>query len=93
MDNGIELQFALRAPGSGPLAAVICALADWLEDPACNGQHRALIARLLAQGEVPGALADRAQHRLMSYADQVEALHGAVFNGDMAERPALRAVV
>lgn len=93
MDNAMELQFALRAPGSGPLAAVICALADWLEDPNCNQQHRALVTRLLANGEVPAILADRAQNRLVSYAEQVEALHGAVFQAPADSKPMLRAVV
>lgn len=93
MDNAVELQFALRAPGSGSLAAVICALADWLEDPNCNQQHRALVARLLANAEVPAALADRAQNRLVSYAEQVEMLHSAVFQAPAEAKPVLRAVV
>ncbi len=92
MDNAVELQFALRSPDAGPLAAVICALADWLEDPHCNSQHRALVARLLNQGEVPSVLACKAQDRLVAYAEQVEALHTAVFEAPV-ERPILRAVV
>lgn len=78
-----ELAFALRSPASGPLAAVVCALADLFEDPSFNEGHRALLSDLLAGGEVPQFLAERAAERLSSFASSLEALHREV----MAEGP------
>ena len=73
-----ELAFALRSPNSGPLAAVICALADLFEDPSFNEGHRVLLSQLLAGGEVPQFLAERAAERLTSFASSLEDLHRQV---------------
>lgn len=73
-----ELAFALRSPNSGPLAAVICALADLFEDPSFNEGHRALLGQLLAGGEIPQFLAERATERLTSFANSLEDLHARV---------------
>ena len=73
-----ELAFALRSPTSGPLAAVVCALADLFEDPSFNAGHRALLGQLLAGGEVPQFLAERAAERLSSFASSLEDLHREV---------------
>lgn len=70
-----ELAFALRSPGSGSLAAVVCALSDWLEDPHFNASQRDLILALVAQGVVPRALADQAAERLEQFATDLESLH------------------
>ena len=77
--NPQELAFALRSPISGPLAAVICALADLFEDPSFNEGHRALLQGLLERGEIPQSLADNAMARLTSFASSLESLHTQVF--------------
>jgi hypothetical protein len=97
-----ELAFALRSPNSGPLAAVICALADLFEDPSFNEGHRALLGQLLAGGEIPQFLAERATERLTSFANSLEDLHRQVLASDSSnpfddlpsvEVPRLRRVV
>ena len=97
-----ELAFALRSPNSGPLAAVICAMADLFEDPSFNEGHRALLGQLLAGGEVPQFLAERAAERLTSFASSLEDLHRQVLSDDARglfddlpsiEAPRLRRVV
>lgn len=97
-----ELAFALRSPNSGPLAAVICALADLFEDPSFNEGHRALLGQLLAGGEIPQFLAERATERLASFASSLEDLHRQVYTDDArgpfddlpsVEVPRLRRVV
>lgn len=77
--NPQELAFALRSPTSGPLAAVICALADLFEDPSFNDGHRVLLQGLLERGEIPQSLADNAMARLTSFASSLETLHTQVF--------------
>ncbi len=95
-----ELAFALRSPNSGPLAAVVCALTDLFEDPSFNEGHRVLLSQLLAGGEVPQFLAERAAERLTHFASSLEELHrevmveGPVFDELPAlEAPRLRRVV
>jgi hypothetical protein len=95
-----ELAFALRSPNSGPLAAVVCALADLFEDPSFNEGHRVLLSQLLAGGEVPQFLAERAAERLSSFASSLEDLHREVMGeGPLfdelpgVEAPQLRRVV
>lgn len=97
-----ELAFALRSPSSGPLAAVICALADLFEDPGFNEGHRELLGKLLVGGNIPQFLAERASERLMSFASSLEDLHRQVCSGDArgpvddlpgVEVPRLRRVV
>ena len=73
-----ELAFALASPHSGPLAAVICALADLFEDPRFDESQRALLRTLLDGGKVPAFLADRAAERLMGYSAAIESLHAAI---------------
>jgi hypothetical protein len=67
------------------LAAVVCALADLFEDPSFNEGHRVLLGQLLAGGEVPQFLAERAAERLTSFANSLEDLHRQV----MGEGPLL----
>lgn len=94
-----ELAFALRSPNSGPLAAVLCALADLFEDENFNEGHRALLGQLLAGGEIPQFLAERATERLASFASSLETLHRDVHSGSpfddlpAVEAPRLRLVV
>lgn len=97
-----ELAFALRSPSSGPLAAVVCALADLFEDPSFNEGHRALLSQLLAGGEVPHFLAERAAERLTSFANTLEDLHSQILSDNASnpfdeipsiEAPRLRRVV
>lgn len=79
-----ELAFALRSPSSGPLAAVLCAMADLFEDPSFNEGHRALLRELLDGGEIPQFLADRAAERLSSFAQSLEEIHAQVYSDDLA---------
>ncbi|MFO1494700.1 MAG: hypothetical protein U1F26_08575 [Lysobacterales bacterium] len=95
-----ELAFALRSPSSGPLAAVLCALADLFEDPSFNEGHRALLRQLLDSGEIPQFLADRAAERLATFASTLEEMHAKVYSdelqdifGEPAALPKLRRVV
>jgi hypothetical protein len=97
-----ELAFALRSPNSGPLAAVVCAMADLFEDPSFNEGHRALLSQLLAGGEIPQFLAERAAERLTSFASSLEDLHRQISTDDASalfdslpsvEVPRLRRVV
>jgi len=96
-----QLAFALRAPASGPLAAVLCALADLFEDPNFNQAHRDLLCDVLVQGEIPQSLADAASARLMSFASSLEDLHSQIHGDDargffdipIEEVPRLRCVV
>ena len=80
-----ELLFALRSPTSGPLAAVICALADLFEDPSFNERQGALLRELLDRAEVPQLLADRATERLTAFAAALESRHQSVFAFDTAD--------
>ena len=98
--NTQELSFALRSPSSGPLAAVLCAMADLFEDPSFNDGHRQLLRDLLGQGNIPQSLADAASARLMSFANSLEDLHAQVFTDNArgpfdlpSEAPRLRCVV
>ena len=88
-----ELAFALRSPNSGPFAAVVCALADLFEDPSFNEGHRVLLSQLLAGGEVPQFLAERAADRLTQFASSLEDLHREVMSEGplFDELPALEA--
>jgi hypothetical protein len=72
-----ELAFALASPQTGPLAAVICALADLFEDPRFDEVQRAQLRSLLDGGKVPAFLAARAAERLFGYTQTVETLHSA----------------
>jgi hypothetical protein len=86
-----ELLLALRAPNSGWLAALVCALDEALQDPDFGEPQRALVRGLIDQGSVPGAVADAANERLARFEQTVEDLHSllvAPLTETVAERPA-----
>lgn len=70
-----ELLLALRAPGAGWLAALICALDEALQDPDFGEPQRNLVRGLLDQGTVPAAVTDAANERLAQFERTVEELH------------------
>ncbi len=73
-----ELLLALRAPTSGWLAAVICALDEALLDHDFSQAHRDLLRGLLDSGEVPAAVSAAAQDRLQRFEEAVQTLHEAL---------------
>lgn len=73
-----ELLLALRAPTSGWLAAVICALDEALLDHDFSPAHRELLRNLLDAGEVPTAVSSAAQDRLQRFEEAVQTLHEAL---------------
>ncbi|SFM95236.1 hypothetical protein SAMN05216289_10140 [Dokdonella immobilis] len=79
-----ELLLALRAPTSGWLAAVICALDEALLDPDFSAQHREMLRSLLDAGQVPGNVASAAQERLVRFEEAVQTLHEALVGDDEA---------
>lgn len=70
-----ELLLALRAPNSGWLAALVCALDEALQDPDFGEPQRALIHGLLDAGAVPNAVALAANDRLTRFEETVKDLH------------------
>ncbi|MBN8728614.1 MAG: hypothetical protein J0H15_13055 [Xanthomonadales bacterium] len=70
-----ELLLALRAPNSGWLAALICALDEALQDPDFGAPQRQLVQRLLDAGYVPGNVAEAANERLARFEQTVQDLH------------------
>jgi len=73
-----ELLLALRAPTSGWLAAVVCALDEALLDHDFSSQHRQLLRNLLDGGEVPAAVSAAAHDRLQRFEEAVQTLHEAL---------------
>ena len=73
-----ELLLALRAPTSGWLAAVICALDEAMLDHDFSAAHRELLRGLLDAGEVPTAVSTAAQDRLQRFEEAVQTLHEAL---------------
>lgn len=73
-----ELLLALRAPGAGWLAALICALDEALQDPDFGAPQRDLVRALLDQARVPSAVAEAANERLAQFERTVEELHALV---------------
>lgn len=73
-----ELLLALRAPGAGWLAALICALDEALQDPDFGAPQRDLVRALLDQTRVPSAVAEAANERLAQFERTVEELHALV---------------
>ncbi|MCE5234068.1 MAG: hypothetical protein ABFC67_05505 [Mizugakiibacter sp.] len=65
-----ETVFALRAPGSGWLATLICALDEASRDPDFDEYHRRLLVQLLREG-APGAAVVAAAHRRMAEFESV----------------------
>lgn len=70
-----ELLLALRAPNSGWLAALVCALDEALQDPDFGESQRRLVRALLDSGHVPDAVALAATERLERFEDTVKDLH------------------
>lgn len=86
-----ELLLALRAPNSGWLAALVCALDEALQDPDFGEPQRALVRGLIDQGSVPAAVSDAANERLARFEQTVEDLHSllvAPLAEAVVERPA-----
>jgi len=73
-----ELLLALRAPTSGWLAGVICALDEALLDHDFSPAHRNLLRSLLDAGEVPAVVSAAAQDRLVRFEEAVHMLHDAL---------------
>ena len=76
-----ELLLALRAPNSGWLAALVCALDEALRDPDFGAPQRALIHGLLDAGSVPHAVAIAANDRLTRFEETVKDLHSLLVPG------------
>ena len=70
-----ELLLALRAPNSGWLAALICALDEALQDPDFGEPQRQLVRTLIEHGAVPANVAAAANDRLARFEKTVEELH------------------
>ena len=70
-----ELLLALRAPNSGWLAALICALDEALQDPDFGEPQRALMRGLIDAGHVPNPVAVAANERLERFEETVKDLH------------------
>ena len=86
-----ELLLALRAPNSGWLAALVCALDEALQDADFGEPQRQLVRGLLDQGSVPHAVAEAANERLARFEKTVEDLHAllvAPLTDAVAELPA-----
>ena len=70
-----ELLLALRAPNSGWLAALVCALDEALQDADFGEPQRALVRSLIDAGSVPNAVALAANERLARFEETVKDLH------------------
>lgn len=70
-----ELLLALRAPNSGWLAALICALDEAMQDPDFAAPQRDMIRALLDAGSVPHAVTLAANDRLARFEETVKDLH------------------
>ena len=70
-----ELLLALRAPSSGWMAALICALDEALQDPAFSDPQREMVRILIDAGTVPNAEAVAANDRLARFEETVHDLH------------------
>ncbi len=85
-----ELLLALRAPNSGWLAALVCALDEALQDPDFGEPQRELVRNLLDNGHVPHTIALAANERLTRFEETVKDLHSLFVTG--AEEPVREAV-
>ena len=85
-----ELLLALRAPNSGWLAALVCALDEALQDPDFGAQQRELVRSLLDSGHVPQTVALAANERLTRFEETVKDLHSLFVAG--AEEPLRQSV-
>ena len=70
-----ELLLALRAPNSGWLAALVCALDEALQDPDFGEPQRDLVRSLIDAGHVPHAVSVAANDRLARFEETVKDLH------------------
>ena len=84
-----ELLLALRAPTSGWLAALVCALDEAVQDPDFSESHRQLVQGLLVAGSVPHAVAIAANDRLAGFEETVKDLH-SLFPADLVPEVAAR---
>lgn len=75
-----ELLMALRAPTSGWLAALVCALDEAMQDPDFGQQQRALVRDLLDRDEVPACVSEAADQRLQRFEAALTELHGTIFD-------------
>ena len=73
-----ELLLALRAPNSGWLAALVCALDEALHDPDFGPRQRELVRGLIEQGLVPTAVSEAANERLVRFEQSIEDTHATL---------------
>ena len=85
-----ELLLALRAPTSGWLAAMVCALEEAVQDPSFSEHHRSLVRQLLDADKIPAPVAAAANSRLVRFEQAVSEMHDLLTsNGsEVAEQPA-----
>lgn len=86
-----ELLLALRAPNSGWLAALICALDEAMQDEDFGEMQRRMLCDLIAGGSVPAPVAVAANVRLAQFERTVADLIGpqALPAADAHARPKL----
>lgn len=78
-----EYLLALRAPTSGHLATLLCALDEALRDPDFSKHHRLLVAELLTRTQVTPTVAHAAAGRMQKFAEeQAQVLATAGEEGD-----------
>lgn len=75
-----ELLLALRAPNSGWLAAVVCALDEAMRDPDFAEPQRAMLRRLLDSDTIPAVVADAATERLHAFEKAVQSLYDSMLD-------------
>lgn len=82
-----EMLLALRAPNSGWLAAVLCALDEAMQDPGFDARQRAVLRELLDRPSMPNAVALAAHETLCEFE---QATHPLYFQADreLAAMPA-----
>ncbi len=73
-----EALLALRAPNSGWLAALICALDEALQDEEFGESQRKLLRGLIDMGHVPRPVAIAANVRLAQFENTLTDLHAAL---------------
>jgi len=69
-----ELLLALRAPSSGWLAALVCALDEAMQDPDFSEHHRSLVRGLLDADAIPSPVSLAAAERLVKFEESVHDL-------------------
>lgn len=70
-----EMLLALRAPNSGWLAAVLCALDEAMQDPGFDASQRNLVRELLDRPNMPNAVAQAAHETLREFEQAAHPLH------------------